>query len=250
MVTMEERIKERRRDLLKRLKHRSDVRQPFSRRTEDHPFGVWEHGDEHRGNGYQKWLWQTPVSVLLLLTVMLSGTVNHPYAEAGQAWVKEVLTREFNFAGIERWYNERFAGAPSLLPALYRNNSSLDTNAQPNRVYSPISGQVLTAFQGKGITIQPNTKGKPIVAMSKGWVTYVGEMEDLGLTVIIRHSEGRETWYSWLKEAYVKPNDVVAGGDPIGSIAQDEKGEEGLFYFSIKENNQFTDPLGVVQFDD
>jgi stage IV sporulation protein FA len=247
MLTMDKRIKERREQLLKLLRDRSV--EGHSRYRNSTPSYRSFHSDVNRVELKRgRWVWQIPLSVLLLLGIFVTTQSNHPYASIGQAWIHESLTREFNFAGVEQWYNERFAGSPSILPKLTFNDSS--NSPSVTEVIAPVHGQVLTRFQGKGITIQTTKSSNQVVAMSEGWVTFVGEMEDLGLTVVISHVDGKESWYSWLEETFVEKNDVVKGGYPIGTVSSNNDAEEGLLYFSVKESNQFTDPLGVVQFED
>jgi stage IV sporulation protein FA len=251
MSAIDKRIKERRDYLQKLLRNRS--MNGYSHYQGPPPSYRSFRSDEDRIETKRgKWLWQIPMSVLLLLGMFMIYQSDHPYANIGQAWIHEAMTREFNFAGVEQWYNERFAGSPAILPKLTLDaNQKYNNNAPPavSQVFTPVQGQVLTPFQGKGITIQTNKFGKQVVAMSKGWVTFVGEMNDLGLTVVISHAGGRETWYSWLEETFVEKNDVVQGGYPIGTVSSDSNAEEGLLYFSMKENGQFADPIGVVQFE-
>jgi stage IV sporulation protein FA len=249
MYAMDKRIKERRERLLHLLRDKSR----FEGREEGEgypPYRSFSHYDDGEpSHPLRNWLWQVPLSVLLVMGSFISFQTDHPYAETVQAWVKESLTREFNFAGAQAWYEERFAGSPSLLPQFKANTVALAPASETAVVFAPIRGQVLTGFQGEGITIQTNKEENQVVAMSDGWVTFVGEKEKLGLTVILRHAGGRETWYSYLQQVNVSVGDVIRGGQRIGQILMDPGQQEGLFYFSLKENNQFTDPLGVVQFD-
>lgn len=248
---MDKRIKERRENLLRKLRNDSEERFPDIHNA----FPAYRsfNDDDRPKLPSRKWLWQVPISALLLIGTFITYQSDHEYSKIGQAWIEESLTREFNFAGVEQWYNERFAGSPSILPKwnlASGDYAPVTASTEEAEAIAPVRGQVMIPFQGKGITIQMNDMDQQVVAMSEGWVTYVGEMGDQGLSVVISHPGGRETIYSWLETVLVAKNDVVQGGDPIAIVSSNPDDEEGLFYFSLKENNQFTDPLGVVQFED
>jgi stage IV sporulation protein FA len=249
MITMDKRIKERRESFLRKLRNDSEERFSTIQNTSPIYRSFTEEDRSELPSG--KWVWQIPISVLLLIGIFLTYQSDHEYAKVGQAWVYESLTREFNFAGVEQWYNEKFAGSPSVLPKLKwtSDNSAPATATLQMKVIAPVRGQVMIQFQGKGIPIQMTETQQQVVAMSEGWVTSVEEMGDLGLTVVIRHPGGRETMYSWLDTVLVRTNDVVQGGDPIATVSSHRDSEEGLLYFSIKDNGEFIDPIGVVQFE-
>lgn len=248
MYAMDKRIKERRERLMQILKNGS------SRDREEGvgypPYRSFSHDDDDKWtHPLQKWVWQVPLTVLLVMACFMAYQSEHPTAAKAQSWIAESLTREFNFQGVQAWYEANFAGSPSLLPQFKTHQTALAPQPAAAVVFAPIRGQVLTEFQGEGITIQSGKNESFVVAMTDGWVVSVDEKDKLGLTVVLRHPGGKETWYSYLKGATVQEGDVVRGGQNIGTLHMDQSQQEGLLYFSMKENNQFTDPLGVVQFD-
>lgn len=248
-------IKQRRAELLKRLKigQTDGIQTTYSPHTYSSTYNPPRQSFKDRGldslesSAKGKWMWQLVLSLALFLMTFFVFQSNKPLAVKGQAWVKEALNKEYNFSGVQAWYQEYFSGSPAFLPTIAK--SPVAVNAPVEALFAPVNGKVIRSFEGQGIAVQTEPE-EQVVAMGKGWVTFVGEKGKLGMTVIVSHSGGRESWYSWLGDVAVKKNDVVEGGQFIGRVAKGgDSANKGLLYFSIKEKNQYVDPLGVVQFE-
>lgn len=67
---------------------------------------------------------------------------------------------------------------------------------------------------------------------------------------MIQHADGSETWYGHLGTISVKLYDFVEMGKEVGTAqASDEDEQKGLFYFAIKQGDQFIDPIQVISFE-
>ncbi|MFP3442258.1 M23 family metallopeptidase, partial [Pantoea sp. SIMBA_133] len=67
-----------------------------------------------------------------------------------------------------------------------------------------------------------------------------------GQTVVLQHTDGSESWYGMLDSIDVSLYDFVQTKDQLGSVSNSEDGKSGTFYFAIKKNEAFIDPLQVV----
>lgn len=181
-------------------------------------------------------------SCLVLITAIIYKNGEGAFQKA-QLIVENVMEEEFHFAAVSKWYEERF-GSPI---AFFSPNPSSD-RAENSHYAVPASGQVLESFKdnGQGVTIQ--TTKKIVEAMNEGIVIEAGKKEKTGLTVIVQHADGTETWYGNLKEIDVALYDFVEMGAPIGQVNQNEN-EQGTYYFAIKKGDQFIDPNQVISFD-
>jgi len=179
---------------------------------------------------------------LVLITAIIYKNDEGVFKKA-QFVVQDVMEEEFNFAAVSKWYEERFGSPIAFFSPAPSSNSTND-----NQFAVPASGHVLESFQdnGQGVTVQ--TTKKVVEAMNEGIVIEAGRKEKTGLTVILQHADGTETWYGNLKEIDVALYDFVEMGAPIGQVNQNQN-KQGTYYFAIKKGDQFIDPNQVISFD-
>ncbi|SEN34471.1 M23 family metallopeptidase [Lihuaxuella thermophila] len=185
----------------------------------------------------------TAAAILLVFTFILFHS-DSPALEPAEQFATEVMTRDFNFAGLSDWYKQYVGGNPAILPAFLKNDEPGNQQTLPQwRV--PVKGKIILPFdeKRKGLVIRTAARAE-VVAAAEGWVTFAGHKEGLGNTVIIRHAGGRETWYGWLQNLHVKERDWVKSGERIGEVGE-TKGQS-LIYVAMKKDNQFVNPAGVI----
>ncbi len=189
-------------------------------------------------------------SFFLLSLAYVINHVSFPGSEKYRTVMNEVMDRSYNFAGLSAWYEKKFGAVPTLLPTLGTMGSEAKPvlQAQSMLLKAPAAGKVTQTFaeQGTGVYFIP--KDATIRAVDQGWVTFAGQKEGFGNTVIIQHAKGMETWYAGLDTLEVKPNDWVEVQRAIGK-AQTEGQTLKSVYFAVKKNEQFVDPQGVVRFE-
>lgn len=184
------------------------------------------------------------IASCLVLIVAIIHKNNEPPFQKAQETVKNLMETEFQFAAVSKWYEEQFGDPIAILSPL-----SNEKSATEGLQYAvPASGKVLESFKdnGQGITVE--TTNKQVEAMNEGFVIEVGKMEDTGLTVILQHADGTETWYGNLKDVNVALYDFVELGETIGQVNQSDK-DQGTYYFAIKKGDQFIDPIQVITFE-
>lgn len=208
--------------------------------------GSWMNESKKR-----KWasrlLLQTFVAFALLTGVYLVYQSEFPAGQEAQGWIAEVMERDFNFEGVALWYQEHLGGSASILPVFQEKSPTDHDNADKIEWVVPTSGKVQRPFQEgeRGIVIQTD-EDAPVVAAAEGWVIRAGTVEGLGNTVVVRHADGRETWYGWLKKVQVEEKDWVKPRQLLGEAGVREN--EPQLFFAMKRGDDFVDPADVIPF--
>lgn len=197
--------------------------------------------------------WKTLLRIVLSLALVTSVYLvmgsDNPRLKVTQDFIEEVMSRDFNVQGVLKWYEQQVGHQPAFLPRIIR----MDKEKTPPDYVIPVSGGLVVSPFGQdrqGITVKTITSETPIEVVKEGWVVFVGEKKGLGQTVIIDHLNGEESWYGHLQGVKVLLHDWVDQGEVIGySTPMEEDSRRGIFYFALKKDAQFIDPLGVIPFD-
>lgn len=217
------------------------------RSTELAPWNQMSFLDPAKKKRERRFFWQLISSVFLFVITFLIFQAKSPAIHPAEQFMSEVITRDFNFTGLSDWYKQYVGNAPAVLPAFF--DDPQETTDKTNLGYmAPVKGKIVWPFdeKRKGIVIRTAEKAE-VVAATDGWVTFAGHKEGLGNTIIIQHTNGRETWYGWLQKMNVNEKDWVKRGQRIGDVAQ-TKGQS-LVYFALKKDEQFINPTGVISFE-
>lgn len=226
------------------------------------PEYVWKHG----GN---PWLdkdtatnmpWWNRLKMSMLLSAFMFAIVwgifqlHYPWAKTAQAWISTALERNIDYAKISAWYEQHFQGSPALIPSFFESgNKKAETTAQTisGEFYRPVEEGAVTVFfdtTKSGIRIK-SRHNEPVFALADGWVIYAGYTDEVGHTLIIRHAGGLESIYSGLQDALVKRGDWVKGGERVGKVFAQSGQDTGEWFFAVKKDNRYTDPLEVIALD-
>ena len=125
-----------------------------------------------------------------------------------------------------------------------------------NHYYPPIQGKIYSGYkvrhgsQHQGVDI-PLTVGDTIVAAFDGVVRYVGTAKQTGgygNLVVIRHSNGLETYYGHLSRTLCNSNDPVKAGDVIGLGGSTGRSTGPHLHFETRYKGQTFDPDRVIDF--
>ena len=78
-----------------------------------------------------------------------------------------------------------------------------------------------------------------------------GVKEGLGKTVVVQHADKTETWYGNLDEIDVKLYEYVEKRQVVGTVSGStgEDKSKGKYYFAIKKDDKFIDPIQVIRFE-
>ncbi|PTX59400.1 stage IV sporulation protein FA [Melghirimyces profundicolus] len=241
----------------KRFAHPGDPGSGFrlpSTKKQSHPAGKWDElpwnrsgdwmGEGMRKKKESRLLIQVFLSFFLLTGTYLVFQTQTPSARVAQAFIAEVMERDYNFEGVARWYERNIGSAPAFLPAFEGKNSP-SGDRKPVAWVAPLKGEVVRPYREgeKGVVIRA-TSNAPVVSAAEGWVVEAGPEKGLGQTVVIRHADGQESWYGWLGKIRVKEKDWVKARELLGEVGG--RDGEPLLFFALKQGGEFVDPTGVV----
>lgn len=177
---------------------------------------------------------------------------DHPWANQGKAYVSSAMNESFRFQSVALWYERRFGGTPSLLPALnaVQQEEAQKVDAVSKHYFAPVKGKVIAPYETSRLGVTVETKSDtPVAAIDTGLVVYVGNKEETGYTIVIRHTNGLQSVYGWVEQGKVELNDWIKGGETIGTVSKNSSKPSGYLYFAVSKDNKFVNPTDVVSFD-
>ncbi|MTH52987.1 peptidoglycan DD-metalloendopeptidase family protein [Bacillus mangrovi] len=159
--------------------------------------------------------------------------------------VEDTLGQEFQFAAVSAWYQQQFGHPLALFQA-----APVEPAHDPEQLNKalPASGRIMENFKANGQGVLIETDLPSIKAMGEGIVISAGQKPDSGLTVVVQHADGSETWYGNLESANIASYDFVKKGQELGTV-QIKDNKKGTYYFAIKQGDQFVDPIQVISLD-
>ncbi|PFA23094.1 M23 family peptidase [Bacillus cereus] len=183
-------------------------------------------------------------AILVLSVAILFKKAPAPFVGA-KTVVKQVMQEEFQFATVSKWYEGQFGKPLSFLPV-----SEKKQTVQQKDYAVPASGKVMQSFQkdGQGVFVQTATN-TAVESVNEGIVIFAGKKEGFGNIVEIQHADGTESWYGNLGETSVKLYDYVEKKQKVGTVGSNADNKNGKFYFAIKKNEKFIDPIQVISFE-
>lgn len=128
----------------------------------------------------------------------------------------------------------------------------------------PLDGEIINEFSNgnlvknetmgdfrthDGIDIA-SQEGTPVKSCADGKVIEISENPMWGICIVIDHGNYTSYYYGLNKTVQVKMDQQVKLGDVIGSVGstnQLELSEEPHLHFGMKKDNQWIDPLSVIQ---
>jgi hypothetical protein len=135
-------------------------------------------------------------------------------------------------AAFAHWSDDLVAQLPFSVPVQGRESSAFGLrrffNGEPRRPHS-------------GLDIAAET-GTPVLAPAKGRVINTGNYYFNGKTVFLDHGRGLVTLYCHLDEIHVREGDVVARGDPLGTIGATGRVTGPHLHWTVSLNNARVDP--------
>ncbi|WP_126427939.1 M23 family metallopeptidase [Brevibacillus marinus] len=185
-------------------------------------------------------------ALLLIGAAYLLFQTSLPFPSPWKETAREIMTRDFNFAGVATWYESRFGHTPSVLPVLTPKQSPDPAFADQSAWQFPQGWRLVKPYDPASakLVIDVGEDGR-VVNGETGWVTFVGEKAGFGTTIVVRLASQREAWYGNLEAVNVSVNDWVNPGDQLGR-ARTFTGSSRYLYLALRQNDQFVDPLDVI----
>ncbi|ASJ52858.1 stage IV sporulation protein FA [Brevibacillus formosus] len=256
-----DRVKERRRERLERIRTQSrdsytpyvdDWKDPIEETPNPFSYSPRENDMMDQPPSHEKWGVQILASVLLIgAAYVLFQTTLIPASWKSSA--REVMTRDFNFSGVADWYEARFGPIPTMLPSIPTNPPAVpatSTTKEPAAVWKfPSSWKIVRSYDPESANVILHTGMNDQITIGEaGWVAFVGEKPDYGTTVIVRLTKGREIWLGNLDSIGVTKDEVLTPGKVIGTARVMDQSSRHL-YVGAKVNEQFVNPLEVIPFE-
>jgi stage IV sporulation protein FA len=215
------------------------------------PFDSYEGGGSNQHPLFHKewFMFKVLGAACLLLLVAIMFKDGSPRFETARDFVAKTMESEFQFAAVTEWYEGQFGRPLALLPSTNEKENASE-NA-PNYALPVLSTRILENFEknGQGIMIETGNNSQA-EAIYEGTVEYIGTKSEIGgITVVIQHSDGTESWYGNLEATDVLLYDYIEQGTKIGTVTESSDGVNGMFYFAIKKGDSFIDPIQVINFE-
>lgn len=200
------------------------------------------------------------------LTPQVGGEYIAVYQSESQNLVEE--TKD-DFEEIHGMLDEMVKSiSQTILQAKHKNNVQANLEAQKalaekvrlnaavlwpteSRIISSSFGYRSDPFKGSsafhsGVDIAGNS-GDPIYAALDGEVITAEQMGARGKYIVIKHSNGLETWYMHLKGMNVSAGDKVTKGQTIGSLGNTGRSTGPHLHFQVVKQNKTVNPLSYVK---
>lgn len=183
------------------------------------------------------------LSVMLFFGVALLGQTDAGILQKPKEWTSNALTEEFPFAKVNVWYQETFGTPLALTP----QNSQVAGGG--DQMALPVAGNVTETFQvnGTGIMIAPEETAD-VSALRDGVVVFAGNDSETNNTVVLQHADGSKTTYGHLSALDVHLYQFITSNQRIGQFTPTTESE--TVYFAIEQENDYIDPVQVIQVDD
>lgn len=223
-----QRRREKRVSELQRFNKYLPQRDPFTFRNQN--------DSEYKAKG--RFLTKALIGIILFISIYFTFQSSHPFALTSQQYIKDALTRDFNFKGVYNLYQAKFSGSPAILPTF----DIVSKEEVVPTLKSPITALPMGIEEvDTGIYIE-TVNNQEVVAMDIGLVTKIEVDEKLGSTIIIRHQNGVESIYSMLNNVDIEVDDWVTAGQTIGTV-------NNKLYVAVKNQKGYMNPLEVIVFD-
>ncbi|MCT2537959.1 M23 family metallopeptidase [Aquibacillus koreensis] len=185
---------------------------------------------------------KSTLAAILFFGVAILVRMDGGFLEKPKQWTSNALTEEFPFATVNHWYQEKFGYPLALTPN--PNSEDVLTPALP------VNGTLSQTFQvnGQGIMITAD-EDQSVRAMEKGIVIFAGNNKETNKTVIIQHADKSNTVYGNLTDINVYQYQSVTSNEVIGQFKPSESSAKAV-YFAIEKDNQYLDPIQVMQVDE
>lgn len=189
-------------------------------------------------------------AAVLFLAVAIIVRNQSPTLQKAETSIRQAMDQEFNFAFVSDWYEDQFGKPLAFLPTKAGEEEPADDSPLQQYALSA-SGKILEDFADTGQRVAIETGiDTTVQALNEGTVTFIGEKEGFGNTVVIQHSDKSESWYGNLEEVDVRIYEAVKKGTKVGLASGYGTNETlGLFYFAIKKDDDFIDPIQVIEFE-
>jgi len=190
--------------------------------------------------------------------------------DTGDKYVKVILYSDHTWAYLdtgrpvidtagffEGWDTGEIHAFKGLTPKDLPEEIDIRLVDDENPFCAPITGKVYSGYKPRrsrehnGLDV-PLTTGDTIRACFNGIVRYTGtsyRTGGYGNLVVIRHSNGLETYYGHLSKILLSPNEIVKAGEVVGRGGNTGRSTGPHLHFEVRYKGQSFDPERIVNFE-
>ncbi|MDK2918033.1 MAG: hypothetical protein PWQ37_766 [Candidatus Petromonas sp.] len=203
---------------------------------------------------YKKLLKQILISILIVLLVIFLKSINTPLTKETSALMKKVIYTEFDY---KESFNKILEYASDIKDYSKKAIPVFKSNDNEINFAFPLEGMIISTYGQKynpmtekysfqkGIDIQM-TGSKIVKSVEDGIIEKIGESENFGKYIKVRHSSKMFTLYSKIDKIYVKKNQKVLKGERLGEIKDKEN---SILHFELWINDETVDPQMYLGYD-
>ncbi len=138
--------------------------------------------------------------------------------------------------------------APPSIVVVTAQNTASAAALKRGSLRQPAVGSVIPAMPGEGAGIAFATPpGADVVAPADGKVLYAGPYHKSGHVLIFETTLGYDAVLAGLDRVYVRPEDQVLAGEPVGDMPKTERVER--LYFELRQDGREIDPAPFLSLD-
>ncbi len=207
-------------------------------------YSSYYHGDSEENQDSRKpevnrLLLRTLLSICLVIVVAAVNFLPNKQLEPARKQIGQVMQTNFEFATMSDWLSKRVGDIYAVLPSRFSKKDQSEA--------IPVSGKLLETFKenGKGIMVETTT-GVSVKTIAAGVVIFAGDDDKTGKTVIVQQTNKMNVWYGHLSDIDVTLYQHVDQGTGIGVVSEGAAAGHGTYYFAIKKENHFVDPIQVI----
>jgi|GEM_PF-5279688 len=122
---------------------------------------------------------------------------------------------------------------------------SLKSKILANALELPVTGSIVENKNLRGILIAASD-GAAVKASASGEVIYVGNLNNYGNMILVRHDNGLVTNYARLKKTFVQKGQKVNRGDLLASAGTSKDFQKSDVLFEVRKGTKAVNPLDYV----
>ncbi len=145
-------------------------------------------------------------------------------------------------------------GDPALLDRIWRERHPEAKKAETNRFVFPLAGRITDRYGYRIHPIQGDENfhsgvdiaaphGAPIRCSRPGTVQFVGWKPGYGKVVVVRHSDGSQSWYAHCSRLIAKTGNRVKAGAMLARVGATGSATGPHLHFEIRRNETPVNPM-------
>lgn len=182
--------------------------------------------------GYKKLLYKTGICAAIAIALLIISSINNPATER--------LTQTIGSAVNNQFEIDDDIGRLKFVQNLDDESADVFSAYPESSAVYPAEGEIVTRFGESGsYGVRMAAQSSDILCIAKGTVISVGQIGDAGYVTLVLDSGETAAFYNIIPA--VKVNDIVAPGQPLGTLSGK------YLYFEMRDGEEYIDPLNYIK---